>query len=655
MPTTPFVATPSAERLLHAGLSFDPLAERVALASLEARLFGGATTGPRASRYRLREPIGSGGSGTVFRAYDPDLDRQVAIKLLHADAGRAAGFRLVREARALARLTHPNVIEVLAVGTTDELELDAGVQPAWVQGSRGGVFLVMELVEGRTLRRILEEGERPWPEMVSLLVQAGRGLAAAHAAGLVHRDFKPENVLVGDDGRPRVLDFGLVGRSEDLASPAAPDPQGASTLLTRTGTRLGTPAYMSPEQHAAASVDARSDQYSFGVTLYEIVAGARPFGGGMKALARAKLQRRCNPGPRRIPLGLHRTIRRVLAPRASDRFPTLDDALDAVERAMRRRGHTRAVLPGLSVGALTLAVANVAFTEPEGGPAATHRLLTSSTESAGGLGDEDPLVVAARRRLGAALLELGDFEAARHHLEDATWAATSAGADGIAADAAIDLVWLLGVERGEPAEAERWARFVRAELDRRPHDPVREARLAHNLGGVQYRQGRHAEALENYLAALRVQEGLLGRHHPAVARTLNHVGNTLIGLGRLDEARAACARSLEIRRATLGARHPLVAASLNNLGAIELGRDRAEVALEHVEASLEIVAGSERPEELIAWTLAARIHRARGDVRAEFEARSRALELMDRNPSLDRSTRAEHIERLAIRGGGRVQ
>ena len=163
--------------------------------------------------------VGAGGMGVVYAAYDPELDRKVALKLLRGGFGRNGG--LAREAQTLARLSHPNVITVYDVGVAGKAE-------------SGEIFVAMELLD-RTLAAYLREARRPWREVLDLFVKAGRGLAAAHAAGLVHRDFKPDNVLLGDDGRVRVTDFGLA----------------LSVADEETGpvTRVGTPAYMAPEQH----------------------------------------------------------------------------------------------------------------------------------------------------------------------------------------------------------------------------------------------------------------------------------------------------------------------------------------------------------------------------------------------------------------------
>ncbi|MBL8972046.1 MAG: serine/threonine protein kinase, partial [Myxococcales bacterium] len=187
--------------------------------------------------------------GVVYTAHDPELDRKVALKLLRFGASPADGLRLLREARALARLAHPNIVAVHDVG-------------ALGPGEAGGeLFIAMELIAGVTARAWLHQRERSTREILAVYTAAGRGLAAAHQAGLVHRDFKPDNMMLGDDGRARVMDFGLArsdSGSVDVSStsqPTAPD-----LRLTREGSLLGTPLYMAPEQWEGHTVDARSDQ-----------------------------------------------------------------------------------------------------------------------------------------------------------------------------------------------------------------------------------------------------------------------------------------------------------------------------------------------------------------------------------------------------------
>ena len=278
--------------------------------------------GHRLGRYTLLEPLGRGGMGVVFTAYDEELDRKVAIKFLldtTADADTRAA--LLREAQAMARLAHPNVIHVYEVGETLERR----------------VFIAMEFVRGQSLRAWLQ-APRAWPEVVAMFVQAGRGLAAAHQAGLVHCDFKPDNVLVGPDGRARVLDFGLARRQEH--TPTAGDGRSA-------GPRGGTPIYMSPEQLGAGEVDARSDQFSFCVALYEALHGHRPFAGAtMFAILGQIVAGAIEPAPgeARLPARLRRALRIGLAPEPAARHPSMTALLaELAESLPRPRGAWPAV------------------------------------------------------------------------------------------------------------------------------------------------------------------------------------------------------------------------------------------------------------------------------------------------------------------------
>ncbi|MBI5537019.1 MAG: tetratricopeptide repeat protein [Deltaproteobacteria bacterium] len=226
--------------------------------------------GATAGRYLVLRAIGAGGMGVVYAAWDPELDRKVAIKVLRTEmlAGDLddARRRMVREAQAMAKLRHPNVVTVHDVGDVD-----------------GQVFVAMEFVHGRTFKQWLAESQRSVRDVLSILVPAGHGLAAAHRAGLVHRDFKPDNVLVGWDDVVRVTDFGLARAVEGSLPPpsekiAAAHSAAIRSTVTQVGTVVGTPRYMSPEQKAGRKVDARGDQYSFCVTLQEAIAktGATP-------------------------------------------------------------------------------------------------------------------------------------------------------------------------------------------------------------------------------------------------------------------------------------------------------------------------------------------------------------------------------------------
>jgi serine/threonine protein kinase len=286
-----------------------------------------AEIGSDVGRYRVLGMLGRGGMGVVLHAHDPDLERELALKLLreHVDApdsprGRAL---LMREARAIARVSHPNVIAVYDVGV-----------------HRGRVYVVMELVRGRALHMWMRDGH-PLHEVLEVFTQAARGLSAAHAAGLVHRDFKPANVLVGSDGRVRVLDFGLARPPTDAAAitsaiaSAAVDAVSSNNLsLTIAGTLAGTPAYMSPEQFETGQADPRSDQFAFCVTLHEALFGTRPFTGDTLLELRNAVtgSALALPGSAEgLPARLRELLRRGLAKDAADRFENMDAIVEALD------------------------------------------------------------------------------------------------------------------------------------------------------------------------------------------------------------------------------------------------------------------------------------------------------------------------------------
>jgi tetratricopeptide (TPR) repeat protein len=293
----------------------------------------GWSPGTRVGRYIVRDRIGHGGMGAVWRAEDLELHRPVALKRLHADADREARARLVREARAAAQLQHPNVVAVYEVGEAD-----------------GEPFLAMELVEGETLARWLRT-PRSRLEIVEVLVQAGRGLAAAHARGLVHRDFKPENVLIDREGRARVVDFGLA-RAGDMPVAKMVQPNTLPSL-TQTGTLAGTPAYLAPELVEGALPDERSDQYAFAITCFEVLHGMHPFAGASAEVIWIEMAAgRIRDGRRDVPARLDRLVRRGLAVAPAERWPSVTAFVDVLA-ARRRR-----LWPWIAVGG-AIAIANL--------------------------------------------------------------------------------------------------------------------------------------------------------------------------------------------------------------------------------------------------------------------------------------------------------
>ncbi len=282
------------------------------------------TPGDYLGPYLVEGTLGAGAMGVVYRAIDPERGDRVAVKLLHrwhVSPGGVDEDWLLNEAGALARLSHPNVVSVLGVGTFDD-------RP----------FLAMELVEGVTLSQWLDQA-RQWWQVVPVIRDAARGLAAVHDAGLVHGDFKPDNLMVGFDGRARVMDFGLA------RSAVGPDAAVGQISVDRTGVSrhrpIGTPAYMAPEQLAGRRAEPRSDQFACCVTLYEALYGERPFTGRTPAeLAYHVMrgERRPLPPGIEVPAWLHHITTRGLALVGAARWPSMAALADALEQGLAEHG-----------------------------------------------------------------------------------------------------------------------------------------------------------------------------------------------------------------------------------------------------------------------------------------------------------------------------
>jgi WD40 repeat protein/predicted Ser/Thr protein kinase len=324
------------------------LAERLTRDRIHRSLFGELAQAPTIGRYTFLKELGQGGMGVVCTAYDPKLDRKVAIKLTRslATASPESRARILREAQAMARLSHPNVVQVYEVGELRE-----------------ELFVAMEFIDGVDLSEWLAAERRSWREVQRVFIEAGRGLAAAHAAGLVHRDFKPANVFVGADGRVIVGDFGLARASEAAPVAAPPDRKALAaaselaTPLTATGALLGTPAYMAPESFEHNISDASSDQFAFCVALFEALHGRRPFAGGdVAALVRAVLHEEPTiPAGANVPGWLQQVALRGLRKRPEERWPSMNALLAALsfDPAARARGLRRGAL---AVSAVTVSV-----------------------------------------------------------------------------------------------------------------------------------------------------------------------------------------------------------------------------------------------------------------------------------------------------------
>lgn len=310
--------------------------------------------GASVGRYRVLECVGMGGMGVVYAAYDPELDRRVALKVLRAGgeggAAERRNARLLREAQAIARLSHPNVVTVHDVGRV-----------------QGRVFLAMEFVDGQTLTQWLHSETRSWEEIRAVFVAAARGLQAAHDAGLIHRDFKPDNLLIGRDGRAKVTDFGLARWDEEqlAGTPIAPDRSDewrdpVMVTLTRTGALVGTPAYMAPEQYLRRPVTPASDQFSFCVALFEALYGVRPFAGQTLPELGSNVTsgriRSVQEGT--VPAEIRRVVIRGLSLEPGDRFPSMRDLIEALDDRSRKG---RSYRFGLSLLIVAIATAATAY------------------------------------------------------------------------------------------------------------------------------------------------------------------------------------------------------------------------------------------------------------------------------------------------------
>jgi len=349
---------PDAASMLRDGV-FGEMAALKARARLCVSVLGESYEPVRVGKYVLHGRVGAGAMGVVYGGYDETLDRRVAIKLIHAHEGGGddAYARMLREAKALASLDHPNVVKVF----------DAGIH-------RAQMYIAMEFVAGQTLSRWLSESApKSWRDVLRVYMEAGTGLAEAHKRGLVHRDFKPDNAMLGHDGRVRVMDFGLVrGMEEAPSEPESGTTEGGSGSveasedalalpLTSTGALVGTPAYMSPEQLRGQVPDARADQFSFCVALWEALDGKRPFAGATPRALLDTLTQGAAVVPsstNSVPTWVRRVLTRGLAMEAEDRWPSMQALLAALGRDPSRRRRQVAVAACMVGAMVSLAAWN---------------------------------------------------------------------------------------------------------------------------------------------------------------------------------------------------------------------------------------------------------------------------------------------------------
>jgi hypothetical protein len=413
-----------------------------------------ADTLPRGAafgRYVVLSLAGRGAMGAVYEAYDTRLDRKVALKLLREQAGATpsseATSRLLDEAKKLARISHQNVVAVRDAGQIE-----------------GRVFVSMEFVDGQTLNAWLQATPRSWRQIRDRFVAAGRGLEAAHQAGLVHRDFKPQNVMVAKDGAVRVTDFGLasdfrskVGEVEGALDALDGELSEHTVALTRTGVLIGTPLYMAPEQFEGEIAGARSDQFSFCVALYHALYGEWPFPvpvASFRVLREAvKAGRLREPPPgSQVPKWLRRILVRGLDVDPSRRFPSMVELLGALKYEPARR--YRRLAAASAALALAFASAFVARWSPAqrrriddaGAPLAAARVLVSADKR-------------AEAQARATKEGIRDQQTAFH-------TALAAGRDDVALASATALEMAYGYQLENFQEADRWDQLADALLRR---------------------------------------------------------------------------------------------------------------------------------------------------------------------------------------------
>jgi serine/threonine protein kinase/tetratricopeptide (TPR) repeat protein len=738
----------------------------------KAALARGASIG----RYVVLGLVGRGGMGEVYAAYDPELDRKVAVKLLRVKPGAGVSLtegrqRTLREAQAIARLSHPNVVVVFDVGTFEDK-----------------VFIAMEFVEGHTAGFWTQSQQRTWEETLKVYAAAGRGLAAAHEKGLVHRDFKPDNIMVSRDGQVRVMDFGLarqadkvvgvktvmvedggVTSTQNLPVPL-PDPRrerpkivplDGRTLvltpeanggraadleqsnsaafdqrLTRTGAMMGTPAYMAPEQFRGHPTDARTDQFAFCIALYEALYGERPFAGNtLMALTTTVVNGRIREAPAttKVPLWIRKILLRGLSVNADERFPSMEELLEALGKNPAVARRKWAIWSAASAGALVVAwlIARPGFADPKqicaGGPeklagvwevmppgqesprqaqlhqafigsgksyakdvwATTSRALTNYarawtnmyrenceatavrkeqsddvrdlrtaclTERLGGLhaltdvfseatgevvenavsasnalapldrcadvpllkavirppedadtrvkverlrkslaelkaqfdaghlreamkrapklvadarsAGYEPLVAEALMLNGNIMIRASDAGAAEAALKDAFLAADSSRHDEVRAEAAAQLVHVVGYQQGRFNEGQHWAKMADAVVRRLGGHELLEAWLLNDLGNVLGLEGEWKAAAYTLRQALALKQKVLGHDHPDVGITEGNLAIALQNLGQNEEAVKEINKSIASLEHGLGKRHPDLAIQISNRGEI---------------------------------------------------------------------------------------
>lgn len=618
-------------------------------------------------RYRIERSIASGAMGRVFEAWDPELRRRVAIKFLHV----GAADWVQREARALAALSHPNVVEVLELGQ-----------------SRHGRYIVMEYISGETLATWSKRSHR-WSQVLEVFLGAARGLEAAHERGLVHRDFKPQNVLIGDDGRVKVADFGLARQDESVGDGFSRTSPLATDHTSTTG-MVGTPAYMAHEVLAGGRASAASDQFSFCVGLHEALLGHRPFqaptlGGLRRAIERGPMS---DSSFRTISPAVMKVVRRGLEHDPGRRYPSMQ-ALESALRAARTRSSTRRRQTLAMVGAAALAASvgsafvmrerdEAAVSSDMAGPSPVEERFDRRFQTILDLADgserreqlqrlrrgaarfeQREIQARAALQLGLDSVERNDRDAAEAEFQEAFYLAAEAEVPDVARDAAGALAISIYLYQHRPVAARQWFRHARAFLDQAP-DPKMRVDLARGESSLALHSGDVHEAerllrteiddplvddasralLEVTLAETLVLTGrskaaeVIIRGVPGLetlepeehSRALNTLGLALIGMHDYDEAVRVLEDAIELEDDPLQA-----TAAQASLSIAYFASHRTDEALELLQGVRDTLAegkGSDHPDvATIDLNLAMRYFDL-GKHRRAVEAGERALDSM---------------------------
>ncbi len=813
--------------------------------SVPATLDRGATIG----RYIVLGLVGRGGMGEVYAAYDPELDRRVAVKLLRVKPGHGVSHsegrsRTLREGQAIARLSHPNVVVVYDVGTFGDK-----------------VFIAMEFVEGNNVTHWLQTQPRTWQEVLQVFVAAGRGLAAAHEKGIIHRDFKPDNVMVGRNGQVRVTDFGLARQvlptpaesapkatvpapirlltplpERDVASvasdtivldgiagsPALPRTRSSSSgaldmKLTRPGAMIGTPVYMAPEQFLGLATDARSDQFSFCISLYEALYGERPFAGDdVNKLAANVVHENIRPAPAhsKVPPWLRKIVLKGLRSKNTDRWDSMEAVIAALEQNPSTRRKKWALISGtlILVGALGFGVRSLVTVdravcaggqerlagvwefaragEPEpprhaqirrafmqtgksyapdvfntvsrsltsyaqrwtamykdaceatqvrgdqssevldlrmsclqerlGGmraltnvfAEASGEVVENAVSAANSLASLDrcsdipllraviepppdaktragvdeirsrlasikarfdagrwketlkeapglvsearlvgyrPVLAETLLRAGSMYTRANEAAAAEKVLVEGFWTADSSRHDEVRAEAAADLVSVVGFRQGRFEEGHRWATAAESILQRIGGHDVLRSWLLNDIGLVHHLEGHEDQAVQAMKDALALKESVLGRDHPDVSRSDVNLAMFLQAVGMNQEALSHLDRAMGFLEAGLGKSHPEVAITLSNRGEVlnALGRHpEARQSFERASAIWETELGSDHLGLGFALTGIGLSHLAEGNPSAALVPLERAFKIRQAQEK-EPSNRAETTFALA--------